>query len=330
MNQRRASGPPPHWPAEPAFGAALPLAVLCGVIAAGFALAAGWRSLGAMILVFLAPLPLFIAGLWLGFRAALLAGLAAAAVLLAMGPWRNALLFAITCAAPVIFLVRQALLRRENAAGGLDWYPLGLLAGWLALFALVVLALAVLAFGGPGGIEAALRNALRPAFLRFSVLSASERARLTDIVAAVFPGATAASWMVMTAVNAALAQGILARFGVSLRPSADLATLTLPLWLAVLFAAAAGAAAFGGEARFFGVNAAIVLAVPLCLAGLGVLHHLVRAFSRPAMLLTVFYVLAGLFGWPFVFATLLGLIDVPLGLRRRLERSRSRRGEIDG
>jgi Predicted membrane protein (DUF2232) len=330
MDRRGASWLPPQPPAGPAVGMVLSVAVLCGVVAASFTLAAGLDSLGAIILVFLAQLPLFIAGLWLGFRAALLAGMAAALVLLAMGPWREALLFALSSAGPAIFLVRQALLQRRSGAGRQEWYPLGRLAAWLAGFGLLALALVVLALGGPYGIEQTLHRTLGPVLRRLPDVSAGGRARITDLVAAVIPGATAASWMVMTVTNAALAQGVLGRFGASLRPAPDLATLTLPLWLAALFAAAAGATALGATGRFLGVNVMIVLAVPLCLAGLGVLHSFVRAFSRPAMLLTVFYVFAGLFGWPLIFAALLGLIDAPLGLRRRLQRSRSGEGEIDG
>jgi hypothetical protein len=62
----------------------------------------------------------------------------------------------------------------------------------------------------------------------------------------------------------------------------------------------------------------IVLAVPFCLAGLAVLHTVARRFSRPAIPLVTFYVLAGVFGWPLLLVALLGLLDSPLGLRRRL------------
>ena len=128
---------------------------------------------------------------------------------------------------------------------------------------------------------------------------------------------TATSWMMMTASNGSLAQGLLARFGASWRPSPDLAALGLPMWIPVLLAFAAGATLFGGIARFIGVNVLIVLAVPFCLAGLAVLHTVARRFPRPAVTLTVFYLLAGVLGWPLLLIALLGLLDSPLGLRRR-------------
>jgi uncharacterized protein YybS (DUF2232 family) len=121
----------------------------------------------------------------------------------------------------------------------------------------------------------------------------------------------------MTATNGSLAQGLLARFGASWRPSPDLAALGLPMWIPVLLAFAAGATLLGETARFIGVNVLIVLAVPFCLAGLAVLHTVARRFPRPAVTLVTFYLLAGFLGWPLLLIALLGLLDSPLGLRRR-------------
>ena len=119
------------------------------------------------------------------------------------------------------------------------------------------------------------------------------RDALADRLALVFPGVVAASWMVMTATNAGLAQGVLARFGASWRPSPDLAALTLPLWLPVVLAFAAAATAFGGGAvcrRQCDDRAG----VPFCLAGLAVLHALARRLVAPGGLCSsTFYVLAG-------------------------------------
>jgi hypothetical protein len=86
----------------------------------------------------------------------------------------------------------------------------------------------------------------------------------------------------------------------------------------VLLGFAAAAMLIGGTARFLGVNMMIVLAVPFCLAGLAVLHTVARRFPRPAVTLLTFYVLAGVFGWPLLLVAVLGLLDSPLGLRRRL------------
>jgi uncharacterized protein YybS (DUF2232 family) len=74
----------------------------------------------------------------------------------------------------------------------------------------------------------------------------------------------------------------------------------------------------GGVGRFFGVNLLIVLSVPFCLSGLAVLHTAVRRLPRPQIPLAVFYVVAALFGWPLLLVAVLGVLEMPLGLRRRL------------
>jgi hypothetical protein len=299
---------------------------LLGALSAGLYLAVLTGSPGALILVYLAQLPLFAAGLWLGVGAAAVAGLTASIVLLAVSDVVAAALFAGLYAAPVVVLVRQALLARSGPSGALEWYPPGMLAAWLTGLGLAAFAAALLILGGPDGIEAQLRQSLAPAVDRL----VDERGdALTALLALVIPGVVAASWMVMTASNAALAQGVLARFGLAWRPSPDLASLTLPTWIPLLLAVAAAATAFGGAARFFGVNVVIVLVVPLCLAGLAVLHTLVRRLPRPQVPLVAFYVLAGLFGWPLLVIAVLGLLDAPLGLRRRFARSRPVGGRID-
>jgi Predicted membrane protein (DUF2232) len=300
-----------------AAGAALYLAVLTG-------------SPGSLILVYLAQLPLFLAGLWLGVGAAAVAGLTGSLVLLAASDMAAAALFAGLYAVPVFLLVRQALLARNGPTGAIEWYPPGTLTAWLTGLGLAAFAVALMLLGGPNGIETLLREALTPALDRFVDDSASGRDALSQWLALIIPGVVAASWMVMTASNATLAQGVLARFGASWRPSPDLAALTLPRWIPVLLAFAAAGAAFGGEVRFLGINIMIVLAIPFCLAGLAVLHTLVRRLSRPAVPLVAFYVLAGLLGWPLLVITLLGLLDTSFGLRRRLAPPHPVGGEIDG
>jgi uncharacterized protein YybS (DUF2232 family) len=188
---------------------------------------------------------------------------------------------------------------------------------WLTGLGLVAAAVTFVFFGGPQGMQAALREALAPALDRRLGEITPELDELLAFVGFILPGIVATSWMAMTLTNGSLAQGLLARFGASWRPSPDLAALGLPMWIPVLLAFASGATLLGGTARFIGVNVLIVLAVPFCLAGLAVLHTVARRFPRPAVTLTVFYLLAGVLGWPLLLIALLGLLDSPLGLRRR-------------
>jgi hypothetical protein len=290
---------------------------LCGMLAAGPYLLALTGSASSMVLVYLAQLPLFVAGLWLGTGASALAGLAAALILMTAGNLLAVGVFAALNVAPVVLLVRQSLLARTAPGKVLEWYPPGLLTAWLTGFGLAVAAATFIPLGGPQDIQATLREVLAPALDRRLDIITPEHDELLAFIAFILPAIIATSWMVMTATNGSLAQGLLARFGASWRPSPDLATLSLPPWVPVLLTFAAGATLFGGTARFVGVNVIIVLAVPFCLAGMAVLHTVARRFRRPALTLVTLYVLAGVFGWPLLLIAILGLLDSPLGLRRR-------------
>jgi hypothetical protein len=293
------------------------ISVGCGAAAAALYLAVALGSPSGLILVYLTQLPLFAAGLWLGFGASAIAGAAAMLALLAASDVMAAALFAALNVVPVTILVRQALLARRQPDGTLQWYPPGLLAAWLTGMALAGIGAAVVALGGPANLQASL-HAVMSQFLARLPIEGTERGEVAAALALVIPGVVASSWMVMAVINAALAQGLLSRFKVNWRPSPELAALDLPLWLSAAFAIAAAMTALGGAARFLGVNALIALIVPFTLAGLGVLHAAVRHLAHPAMALVVFYILAGLFGWPLAVVAILGLFEPWLGLRRRL------------
>ncbi len=303
---------------------------LCAALAAGPSLAVATGSPSSLILVYLSQLPLFIGGLWLGAGVAVAAGVTASIMLLAASNITAALMFAALNVVPVILLVRQALLARTGTAGAIEWYPPGLLAVWLTGLGLTAMAIALLVFGGPDGLQSAVRETLAPALDRLFDESVPGRDELANLLAMIMPGLVAASWIAMTLVNGILAQGLLARFGASWRPSPALGTLSLPRWFPVLPVLATGATALGGTMRFLGVNMMIVLTVPFCLAGLAVLHTIAYRFSRPAILLVSFYVLAGLFGWPLLLITVLGLIDASLRLGGRSPLRHSLGGTNDG
>jgi hypothetical protein len=217
-----------------------------------------------------------------------------------------------------VLLVRQALLARKRDDGVVLWYPPGLLAAWLTALALVGIGAAFLLLGGPAELQSALQEIVGHALDRLAGKTLPQRDQVAGTLALVIPGVVAASWMIMAVVNGALAQGVLARFGVNWRPSPDLAALGLPHWLTGALVIAGAGVAIGGAAQFVGINMAIALSVPFCLAGLAVLHAAARRLSHPAMALVAFYTVAGLFGWPLLAVAVLGLLESWLGLRHRL------------
>ena len=189
---------------------------------------------------------------------------------------------------------------------------------WLTGYALAGIGAAMLLLGGPEAMHESLRGVLGTVLDRMYGSRVANRDDVASTLASIIPGVVAASWMVTAVVNAALAQGVLARFAANWRPSPRLIALELPIWLHIALGITAAAAVFGGAARFVGINAMIALSVAFCLGGLAVLHAAARRLSHPTMVLVFFYTTAALFGWPFLVAAVLGLLEPWLGLRRRL------------
>ena len=300
------------------WSARLCAAIGLGGVGACLYLAVTFGSPGALILVYMTQLPLFVAGLWLGAAAAIIAGLTGTVVLVAASDPMAALVFAAMNAVPAMLLVRQALLTRRRPDGSVRWYPPGLLAGWLTALALVGIGGAVVLSGGPHGMETALRGLAAQALDRLAGDRLPNRDQLVAVLGVVSPGIIAAGWMSMTVINAVLGQGIVTRLGIARRTSLDLAELGLPLWVPLALGAAAGATLLGGAPRFVGISVMIALCVPLCLGGLAVLHAAVRRLPNPRIVLVGFYMMAAVFGWPLLIAAVFGLLENWLGLRHRL------------
>ena len=297
-------------------------AIGVGVVSAFLYLAVMFGGAGALILGYLAPLPLFLMGLWLGSTATVIAGLAGTAAVLAVSSsLLVALAYLVTGAFPVILVVRQALLARVAADGGIEWYPPGrLLMGLTGMGFAALLGAVVLTLDQPGGLEGAVRNTLsRMVEQLFAAQGQPAPDPETFWMAEVLPGMVVVSWLIMTIVNGALAQGALMRFGRNRRPPMRLADLELPRWLSPAFLATVLAASAAPDPiGFLALNTALILALPFAFAGLSVVHAAARSRSAKVPILIGFYMFLFLFGWPIMLMVGLGMIEQWIGLRRRL------------
>lgn len=280
----------------------------------------GIGSLGGLIFAYFAAVPLYLVGLSLGLTAGATAGATATIGLLIPGGVLGAVVFFFVTALPTVILIRQALLSRNDSQGTQVWYPAGLLVVTLSVLGAAIYTLAALWFSfQPEGFEGTARGFVENLVAGITAPDAVEqRERVVNMMTPILPGFVAASWFVMTAINATLAQGLLARFGRNIRPSPDIVSMEFPNWFPI---AAAAAALVGfllpGALGFFGTNLAIILILPFFFMGLAVVHALCRGKSAGAFMLVTFYVILIFFGWLVIIVAALGLIEQWIGLRRR-------------
>jgi len=278
---------------------------------------------GGVFLTFFSPLPLFLTGLGLGSLSAFVAGAAAVVVWAFFAGPSSAVSILLIMAAPAWILTRQAMLSREAQDGSTEWYPCGFLVLWLTaigavcvvVFAVFIASLAETGQGLAGNLSAMMTDAL-------VVMLPDLDPETAKVAAAGFAANALAlisiSWMLLLAVNGALAQRILVRTGRNLRPSPDLAHLELPVWVPAgpVVALLAGML-LGGDAAYVARNVGIVLCLPLFFLGLATVHYFSRRFAARGVLLVALYVAVVILPWIAAALTILGLVDLLAGLRRR-------------
>jgi hypothetical protein len=288
-------------------GAGAAAALLFASVASG--------SIAAVILFYLAPLPIAIAALGWGH----LSGLIAAAVATTVVAVLSGIFF---LAVPVIafsawWLGYLALLARPAGNGGggaLEWYPVGRLVLWAALLGTLVVAAAVPNFGTD---QESLQAALRKTYERILRDPA-----LIDVLVVAVPPAAAVFSTVTNLFNLWLAARIVKISGRLARPWPDLAALSLPPLTAGLLAAAiAGSFLPDLVGVLFGALAASLL-MAFAVLGFAVLHAITRGMGSRAIILACVYGLTIVFGWPVLAMSLLGLAEIILNIRGRVARKR--------
>ncbi len=277
-------------------------------------------SLGAIIFAYLAQLPLFLVGLWMGVGGAVLAGAVAVAALAVAGGFTFAAAYLLINALPASVMTWLAQLNRPSPDGGVEWFPAGALATVLVgLGVAAFLGFYTLLLGEPGGAEGVLGRMIADGFrlLAGPDVDGDTVTAAATAIARIFPGIVTGSWLIMILANGVLAQGLLARFRRNIRPAPAMADIDLPPWLRTALAIALIGAVLPGHAGFLGTNIALILALAYALAGLGVVHALLRHSPHRGALLSVTYGFMFVFGWPVLIAALLGFAEPWLNLRRR-------------
>lgn len=302
-------------------------------IAAGCASALMFASLisGALIailLFYLAPLPLLVAALGWGPAAALVGAVIAGAGLgLVLGK-AYFFAFVITVGVPAFWLGYLALLAKPAAvssgingsspsADAMEWYPIGRLLLWIAAFAcLIVTVGALLAIGSD---YESITNGLRRIFARIlsvrgSPVPETDTDRMLDVVTQIFPATATLAMMLTLTLNLWLAGRIVLKSGRMRRPWPDLRAIELPQVAMLVLAAALALSFAGGLVGMLAQMASTALLLTYLFVGFAVLHVITQSSG---WWLIAAYCSILILGWPLLLVLILGLIDGALGLRRR-------------
>jgi hypothetical protein len=311
------------------------IAIVLIAMAAGCASALMFASivsgaLIALLLFYLAPLPLMVAALGWGPLSATIGGVSAATGLGAIFGLPYCIAFVLTVALPAWWLGHLALLGRPVANGvssgngaspvapDLEWYPVGRILIWITGFAALTTMAALLTLGTDA---AAITGALRRGLLRIigqsDPASSAEIEQRIDALVTIAPAAAALVAMLTLTLNLWLAAKITATSTRLHRPWPDLKSAALPpMTLAALCVAIAFCFA-GGLLAILGQIVAAALMMAYAFTGFAVLHTLTLASKNRAIWLCCTYALVMVIGWPILVMVALGLADAIFGFRQR-------------
>lgn len=284
----------------------------------------------AILLYLLAPIPILIASLGWNHRAGLVASaVGAAAIAIAFSPY-SALGFVIGTALPAWWLAYLALLGRPQPDGGMEWYPLGRLLGWIALTATLTLVAA--AFLSTAGDYARFEENARQVAREVLRVSMAQRTgaepgvdgrdAFIDGVATLVPAFAAQGFTMVLAFYLWAAAKAVQLSGRLIRPWPSLPGTAMPRFMLGAFALGALLGMVPGFVGVFGIALCGALVAAFALQGLAAIHDWSRGKSgRLGILIGTYLLLLISRGALLLPLMLLGLADTALGRGRRPPRA---------
>jgi hypothetical protein len=308
------------------------IGLTAGFVAAVLYVTVGTGTLFALILYFLTPLPLFIAGLgWGALTAAAGSGAGTVLTTVVFG-FDKGMQFLVTVAVPVVILTYFALLSRTGELDGkptVDWYPLGRLLLWIAGLSAALIGFGVIIIGpDTASFESTMRE-LFSAALRANPdlhggdtpMPAENLNQLVEMLVTILPPASATWWMLMMVAIMIVASKVVQQSGHTIRQADDCTNLDLPMFAAPLLGAAFAVSFLPGLAGIIAISFTATLVVAFALQGLAVIHVITRGNPiRPALLGLAYLMFFGasLIGVPMLAAT--GMAETFFRLRDRFSR----------
>ncbi|HVX99870.1 MAG TPA: DUF2232 domain-containing protein [Pseudorhodoplanes sp.] len=286
----------------------------------------------SVLLFYLAPLPILIAGIgwshWSGLIGAIFAGAALGAVL----GWFFFIAFCVGIGLPSWWLSYLALLARPlPSSSEIEWYPAGRMVVWCAIFGAFVVVATIPSFGFTEesfqttlrtSLERVLRAQMRtPEGAPLEIPGADTR-RLLDFLVTVTPLGIAVVSTVVNLFNVWLAARVVKVSGRLRRPWPDLPAMRFAPQTPLFLGAALAGSFLPGIG---GIVASVFAAALLCayaVLGFAVLHSVTAGLAGRPILLGIAYAASTIIYWAAIGVALIGLADTAFDIRGRVSARR--------
>jgi hypothetical protein len=310
-------------------------------IAAGAVSAVLFASLSAgnilaILLFFLAPLPLLVAGFGWGVASAQLALVAGAVLvpLLTKLSFQSAILFSVSVGLPCMVVSWLASLRRPLSAEeqtsaappAVEWYPLGRIIVWTAVMAGMLVAAGILMIGDAARYHEAIKGLFNPynmLALKAMMGASKDHAQLERVIEIfarfILPASLGFTWLLIMLTNiwlAAKSANISAQLW---RPWPNLADLEYPPLTLVAFLVSIGLGMIPNQIGIVAMAFVGAFSLVYLTMGLTVVHFAVPDTAFKPIILAGMYMGLLVAGWIFMpVLILLGIGEPVFKIRRRV------------
>lgn len=278
-----------------------PIAVGAGLVSGLLFLAAATGAMASlMVLVFLTPLPIVIAGFSWGWMLAAIAALTAFGFLTLIGSivagLFHLLLFGLPVTAAVYYLLLNRGITTATGRAELEWYPVGRVLFGIALFSGIIATAALFAVGtSVGDLETHVKQAvdrMMTADLPWpggQKPNAEQLEGLIKVLTASFSGAIAMAWIWLILFNLWIGAKVARASGLLERPWPNVSLTALPSWAGLALAAAMGLSFLDDYAGLMASGFATGLFIAFLLVGLAIVHNVTwNNALRPALLVALY------------------------------------------
>lgn len=307
--------------------------IIAGITSSVLYLSGTFGGSMSLLLYFLAPLPLFIAGLGWGAVSAIAGAVAGIIVCMAVAGIPGGLVYFASIGLIPIVLSHYALMSRasdededapQQNPPARDWYPLGRLILWIAAFSTVLTALFVLVIM-PSTPE--LKVTLEALFeailnqnpeLKNRIGGADAIPKMIALFIALLPATLASYTFVTTTANFWLAAKIITTSGRAIRPPLVMSTLYYPRVLPLVLVALIVLSFLPGIIHTITLAAMASLTLAFMFLGLLVIHAIIPKIPARTVFLSMFYVTVFiLLKYAYLGLALCGIAETVFGIRQR-------------
>jgi hypothetical protein len=135
-----------------------------------------------------------------------------------------------------------------------------------------------------------------------------------------FPTIVFSSWLLMMIISTSVAQTILIKAKLNLRPAFQYSKIKAPNWIYWAFTISGIFILIGpNDFEYVSRNLTTIFLIPFLFIGLGVIHTIARTFRSPTIVLIPLYFFIVVLSWPTIVAVVIGFFERWTNLRQKIE-----------